>query len=1221
MLRRASALLIAAATAAAAQSRTDVIKGRVTTDSGAVVAGAQVIVTMAPTRAVVQATGDASGNYEIKLDNGTGEYLLYISAVGRVAFRKRLTATGGDTTFVIDARLAAVAATTLAAVRSVASNARPPRTQGLDDPGRGVSGTDRSPEGVTGQVSPELAATLDAIAGSLPGFNSTPSGVSVFGMTGANLSTLNGLAMGVGDLPRDAKMGTRFQSSPYDPTKGGFAGAQMGFSFGSGGTYSYRRSHLTLDAPQLQATQANGRVLGQTNYNTMAGYGADGTIVPGKYFYNYAGEFRRSTIPVASLLDLDAGALAVNGVAADSARRLTQILAGQGIPVSAGGIPGDRTSTSASFIARIDRSAQPSKTPGGITTAPWWILATGSLRQSEAMSLSPVALPASTSKQQSGSVGLQGFASTYVGPARLWLNETMLAVTAASGRNDPYVTLPAGSVLVSSSLDDGTQSVRSLAFAGSSAGARRDESWSAELANSTTFYPASSTSKPVKLFLQGRYDDFDQNVGGQSLGTFTYASLADLAANQPSSFSRTVDATERRGGEYTGAAALALNWTLKKVNLVGGIRADGNSYTVHPEANQQVATTFGLATDHVPNTIALSPRLGFNWVYQGPSGSAGFNYMNGSTTGSAYRGPISLRGGVGRFRSTLAPMLISSALGTTGLPGSARQLTCFGADAPTPDWQAYAVSSAAVPMQCANGTPAFADTAPAVYGFDRRYGAMDSWRATLGTTRTIHDLTYVAVDGAYSLNLGQPSSYDLNFAGAPQLALSAEGNRPVYVPAQSIVAGTGTLSPVASRTSPNFSRVIERRSDMRSVSRQLIVHTIPYVKRYDPFVFVDYVYNDVRVKRRGFDAATAADPREAEWSPDAWTPRHQIFLQTGKGMKGLAVSVTTILSSGVRFTPMIASDINGDGLANDRAFVAPSDTALQRLIASGPSAARHCLASQLGSIAKQSSCVGAWTSSMNARVAWYKDVPGMGQRAKFSLNLSNPLAAADILLHGDNLRGWGARAIPDQTLLYARGFDAATKQFTYQVNPRFGATSPRTTAVLSPFRVTLDVQLNLGRDVTKQQVEINLRPPRGVSAERATEDTIKRRFIAAPGVDGPKDVYGLILYLKDSLALSRDQMARLEAARIPFRARIDTMYTELAHWLYTLPSSFDGAAAAARIKTVNTAAWGVMHDQGAVIQQIVTPAQLQLIWDPIRATLTRPLTAARWSSPSGGAWY
>src|ERR1051325_7809894 len=335
---RAGVLFISAS-AAAAQSRTDALRGRVTTDSGKAIADAEIVVTMAPTRTIVSGKSDSTGNYSVRLEEGTGEYLLFITAVGRLPLRQRLTATGSDTVFVVDAKLAPVPAAQLNAVKTVASRPRPSRTGGLDAGGNGLTGTDKSPDGVNGQLPPELAANLEAIAGSLPGFTLTPDGVSALGMSGGNLSTLNGLAMGASELPRDVRTSSRFQTSPFDPAKGGFAGAQLGFSLPSGNEVNQRRSHFTLDAPQLQVGQPGATLLGQKVSVLDAGYGADGAIKPGEYFYNYAVSGRRAPTPVPSLADLDAEALTPNGVARDSAKRLLDILSAQGIPADLLGIP------------------------------------------------------------------------------------------------------------------------------------------------------------------------------------------------------------------------------------------------------------------------------------------------------------------------------------------------------------------------------------------------------------------------------------------------------------------------------------------------------------------------------------------------------------------------------------------------------------------------------------------------------------------------------------------------------------------------------------------------------------------------------------------------------------------------------------------------------------------------------------------------------------------
>jgi hypothetical protein len=71
--------LVAERTAlATAQTKHHVIQGRVTTDSGAVIAAADVIVTIAPTAETITSKTDSSGNYRVAITNTTGEYLLHV---------------------------------------------------------------------------------------------------------------------------------------------------------------------------------------------------------------------------------------------------------------------------------------------------------------------------------------------------------------------------------------------------------------------------------------------------------------------------------------------------------------------------------------------------------------------------------------------------------------------------------------------------------------------------------------------------------------------------------------------------------------------------------------------------------------------------------------------------------------------------------------------------------------------------------------------------------------------------------------------------------------------------------------------------------------------------------------------------------------------------------------------------------------------------------------
>src|SRR5262249_2373186 len=160
------------------------------------------------------------------------------------------------------------------------------------------------------------------------------------------------------------------------------------------------------------------------------------------------------------------------------------------------------------------------------------------------------------------------------------------------------------------------------------------------------------------------------------------------------------------------------------------------------------------------------------------------------------------------------------------------------------------------------------------------------------------------------------------------------------------------------------------------------------------------------------------------------------------------VTAATRFASGQYYTPMIAGDLNGDGAANDRAFVfdpASSDPAtaqsMRALLSNGTASSRDCLTRQLGRLATRGSCQAPWTANAFTQVKLNPQKIGLPKRATIVLGIQNPLGIADLALHGSNdIRGWGQNIPPDQNLLFVRGFDPTTRQFKYDVNQRFGST-------------------------------------------------------------------------------------------------------------------------------------------------------------------------------------
>jgi hypothetical protein len=184
-------------------------------------------------------------------------------------------------------------------------------------------------------------------------------------------------------------------------------------------------------------------------------------------------------------------------------------------------------------------------------------------------------------------------------------------------------------------------------------------------------------------------------------------------------------------------------------------------------------------------------------------------------------------------------------------------------------------------------------------------------------------------------------------------------------------------------------------------------------------------------------------------------------------------------SSGTPFSPIVATDVNGDGSRNDRAFIfdpaSAVDTAvangMSRLLATAPGGVADCLESQLGAVAGRNSCRGPWQPSLELQLNWRPAFAGLQRKLSVSLVTQNFLGGVDQLLHGSHgLRGWGAFRQVDNTLLYVDGFEPLSQRFRYRVNERFGASQGANGGIVVPFQVGLQVRYILGPDRQREMI-------------------------------------------------------------------------------------------------------------------------------------------------------
>jgi len=1233
MPRLAFALVVAATAARAQQPaqpvyqiHRDVIRGRVTTDSGVAIVAADVAVTMAPDRTTQFAKSDSAGRYEIVFEKGTGDYLVHIASIGRQAFRQRAVRSGSDSVFTVNAALKA-SVQQLAPVQVQARRTRPGRDQG-DGRAIGVGAAEMAPTGVNGLISPDQAGNLDAIASALPGVTTLATGgISVMGLPPSqNQTTLNGMAYAGGDIPRGARTATRVAASTYDPSRGGFSGAQTQVMLAPGNITVSRRAFLTLDAPQLQVADAVARRAGQKYTSLDFNAGTDGGTNMDRWMYNLGGEYRRRLSDATSLLEADIDLLQHSGVARDSVARLITTLGALGIPISSGVVPSSRVTDYAALLGRLDRPLFDYSTFTPLNTT-WGLTGYANMTRRGALNLSPTSTPSHGGESRQINAGGQWLYSAYFGRLKDQLTEVRSGVSFSRSDNTPYLRLPDGRLLLTSNFSDGSAGVSSLSFAGNSGLQSTAQTITWQTTSETQFFWRGLATHRGKTFAESRLDGFSQDPAANRLGSYSFNSIADLQANKPASFTRTLSTPSRSGGEWSGVVGASDQWApTNRFSLLYGARLEANRFTSAPAYNPQIEATFGARTNQAPNTWHLSPRVGFNWLLTQRSQTANSS-MTFMPLGQFYNLPRGVfRGGIGEFRQLLEPALLADASVSTGLPTAVRRITCVGSAIPAPDWRAFATNETSIPNDCVGGVSSgFADAAPAVQVFDKTYQPSRAWRGNLSWGSQFKSISYT-VDAAYSLNLNQPSTLDLNFAGMPRFTIAGEDNRPVFVPPSAIVPSTGAISVTSSRRSATYGPVIDRVSDLRGWARQLSLRVRPGTIGYTHGILLDgtYTFAQARSQSRGFDGAAFGNPNDVVWARGDYTPTHELILQTGYFSNWLAITAAGKVTSGLPYTPIVGSDVNGDGLANDRAFVfsrgAGVDPALgeamDKLIASTSGPARNCLIKQRGSVTGRNSCQGPWTTNLNATLS-----PGrrltqalhISNRVNAQMTLTNPLGGLDQLLHGDNLHGWGTPAFPDRVLYYVRGYDTLSQRFKYEINPRFGDTRPLATTLRVPFRMTVDVRVDLSRNGEEQQIERILKPGRGGNGGVKLDSTaILKRYCG-----NLPNWYNDLLREVDSLLLTRDQVEAIRTAQADYSARITAHWAKWSADLASLPDNFDAADLLKRQNKLILDAWEIARQEArTVLPRILTPVQLRLLpsWANTLYRAENPITGMRYFS-------
>ena len=1204
--------VLAAPRLAIAQVSTDIIRGRVTDPEAHPVQGADVRATSYAGRVTKATKTDKGGRFTIIFINGEGDYWIDFRKLGFQPKRFELRKVGDEEVMIADARLSsAIVSLDTVNVLEQRTRALPSRSGKDVDVGGGE--TPLTSRG----VSPDQAGSLAAMAAAagfqlVPGLNGAPDMYSVLGLSGdQNNVTFNGLGSGISALPPDVLATTSINPYPFDVSKGGFSGAQISILTIPGSNFSRRSITNANIAPPLEWADQTAAASGAKFTNVRVGGNAAGPIKLDEVFYNTAYNVGRQLRDAPTLADGNRLGLAAAGVAADSVERLLSFLSQRRLPVGLAGLPDVQTQDVAQGLVNFDLIPSASGTGHSFT------LGTAlDYRRSRPVERGSLLLATPSHGNQTAFWGAN---ASLVHTNYFWfgvLTKTTLGFAAQGNSIEPYQRAPEGIVRVTSDLATGGSSVRPLSFGGNALRAStRNET--VQASNQLSWFSLDNTHT-IRVTSSLAHDVFTDESAQAPWGSFVFNSLADLEAGTPASFTRTLATTKQRGSQLAGAVAIGDYWRpVPDVQVQYGIRVDGNRFLSTPTLNPSVAATFAMPNDALPSRAYASPRIGMQWAY-GKSPQVAY------APGAARPPRAVIHAGAGVFQNIAPSPFVAPALRATGLPSSTQSIACVGSAAPSPDWEDFVADPGSIPSSCADGSTGtlYGTRAPNVTLFDPGFRQPRSLRVAADWSGSVLDDRFVlGVQGILSNGFNQQGAIDINIARTPQFALSREDGRPVYVSPGAIVPATGSITAGADRVSRDFQDVWMRRSDLRVRSRDVRVNLKPVTANPRLKWDLTYSFLDVREQYYGF-TSTVGDPFAVNWSEQPQAPRHTVDVRWFDFPIFDLVYLTTIVhvASGPRYAPMVATDVNGDGANDDRAFVfdpaAASNSATEgmaTLLTTGSSSARACLTKQLGRLASRGSCQAPWTVANAVQLKFNPQRIGLPKRATVSFTVLNPLGIADLSLHGaKGVRGWGEVIPPDENLLFVRGFDAANHRFLYDVNQRFGSTRPResTTRTL-PF-VSLGVSIDIGVPRERQLLTQRLDAGRGRPGDRANAETMKN--LGTSSIPNPM---AMVLTQQAELGLSRTQADSLATLSRKFSVFADSVWTPVAVYLMGLPAGYSHGEAYARYVSARERTVDYLLTLVPLVHDVLTPSQRRRLPSQISNYLDRRVLAFLRSSTAG----
>jgi hypothetical protein len=483
------------------------------------------------------------------------------------------------------------------------------------------------------------------------------------------------------------------------------------------------------------------------------------------------------------------------------------------------------------------------------------------------------------------------------------------------------------------------------------------------------------------------------------------------------------------GGIYAQAQMNVTN----DLELTVGVRGDYTNYFNSPEYNPIVEQDLGKRTDVSAAGFQLQPRFQAIW-----------NIMGRNTD------IIKVGGGI--FGSALNNYSDVNNLQFDGTKIYA--IDVRGDLVPTPDFPSYRndPSTAPGPELIANPN---VDPVVTINMNSEDIKVPTVYKGNISYNRFFGDRVRLGANFIASFARNNYMYIDANIVEQPFFRLANENNRGVYVPANTINPSNGSADWTEGRQTDRIGRVLELVSEGENNTYTVVVDGSWQYFR-DGAITASYTWNDSKdnTSYNGNVANSATlfqmvvdDPRDlSTMSYSNGQFRNKVVVYgTLPTVYGFKVGVRYSGIGGTRYSLRVGGNVNGDFVSsNDLAFVfdpanpntAPGVAqAMQAVLNNEESLARECIAKYVGQIAERNGCENDYFGTWDLRVSRKFMLPGSRTGLELALDMFNIANLID-------KKSGVTKTLGDQNLLNIRGFDPATQQYIYAVNPNVGVTNP-----------------------------------------------------------------------------------------------------------------------------------------------------------------------------------